>query len=326
MRASLGVLCIAIVIFISCSIVPITIAGSIIAGLAGATIVNLSASMLTHHHPGHAGAAAVAEANGLGSGFGIFGPLALSAAIALKLGWRAGLVVAVALALTVAILGREVRPDAVDTPSRKGIAPVRHRMSREFWRAWTVLVLTAAIEFSLTIWCSDVLQNHDHLSKGVAATGVTAIVCGMTIGRLTSGRLALRYAADVLLVTAFAITLGGFAAFWSTSTPWLAFGGLFIVGLGISLQFPLAITRTIVFSEGHADVATGYGALGTGFAIGMAPFCLGALADHVGTHTAMLVVPAFVILAVLGVTTAKRKPVALHPPGIGLAIGDLPVD
>ena len=99
--------------------------------------------------------------------------------------------------------------------------------------------------------------------------------------------------------------------------------GLFVTGLGISLQFPLAITRAIGFSDGRADQATAYASLGTGFAIGMAPFGLGALADHVGSHTAILTVPVFAILAAVGVATTRRA--ALPPAGPSpRAVGRVP--
>jgi fucose permease len=184
--------------------------------------------------------------------------------------------------------------------------------------------MTTAIEFSMTIWSSDVLHNHVGLSTGTAATGVTAIVAGMTIGRLLSSRLALRYAADSLLLGAFAVTLVGFALFWIATTPALAFAGLLATGLGISLHFPLAMTRTIGFSDGRADIATSYASLGTGFAIGVAPFGLGALADQVGSHTAMLVVPGFVLVAALGVATTRKRPGAVPLSVAPLAIGDVP--
>ena len=82
------------------------------------------------------------------------------------------------------------------------------------------------------------------------------------------------------------------------------------------------------FSDGRPDLATAYAALGGGFAIGVAPFGLGALADHVGSHTAMTVVPVFVLLAAAGVATTRRPPnavsVAVAPP-LPIAIGDVPV-
>jgi fucose permease len=166
----------------------------------------------------------------------------------------------------------------------------------------------------MTIWSSDVLHHHDGLSKGTATAGVTAIVTGMTIGRLSSARLTLRHGPDPLLLGAFGLTIVGFGVFWISTNPWLAFAGLFISGLGISVQFPLSITRAVGFSDGRPDLATAYSALGGGFAVGVAPFGLGALADHVGSHTAMLIVPAFALLGVLGVATTRRGPIARAAP------------
>jgi fucose permease len=176
----------------------------------------------------------------------------------------------------------------------------------------------------MTIWTSDVLQNHDGLSKGTAATGVTAIVSGMTLARFASSRLATRYTVDVLMVAVFGITVVGFAVFWATSIPLLAFVGLFITGLGISLQFPLAITRLIGYSHNRADLATGYGSIGTGFSVALAPFGLGALADHIGSHTAMLVVPVFALLGIAGIAISHRAQPPEMPAVPQMVIGDMP--
>jgi fucose permease len=321
---SLVILCAGAGIFVSCEIVSVTIAGAIVAGFGGTMVVNLSAAVLTAHH-GATGGTAVTEANGLGSGMGIFAPLLISAAIAVGLGWRAGLLVVIVLAVVVAaafLRPGEVPADAVDRDQSQ-LADTR--LGRLFWWSWGVLVMTTAIEFSMTIWTSDVLQNHDGLSKGTAATGVTAIVAGMTLGRLASTRFTTRYSVDALLVSVFGITVVGFATFWATAIPALGFVGLFITGLGISLQFPLAITRLIGFSNGRADLATGYGSIGTGFSVALAPFGLGAFADHVGSHTAMLVVPVFALLGIAGIAVSRRPQRLVTPaPAPVPAIGDVP--
>lgn len=322
MRAATVVLCVGIGVFLSCTIVAITILGAVIAGVGGTVVVNLSAAVLTSHHEGAAGGAAVTEANGLGSGVGIFAPLLISAAIAISLGWRAGMLVAVVIALVVALVFHGTFAERVPSAIAGRTVPTSRRMSFEFWRAFGVLVMTTAIEFSMTIWSSDVLQNHDGLSKGTAATAVTAIVAGMTVGRAASGRLTLHYTADFLLMCVFGLTLIGFAAFWVSAIVWLAYVGLFVCGLGISLQFPLAITRLIGFSDGRPNLGTSYAALGTGFAIGVAPFGLGAFADHVGSHTAMLVVPVFVVLAAIGIATTRHEPAPVDPAAVPIAIGE----
>jgi fucose permease len=304
--------------------VSVTIAGAIVAGFGGTIVVNLSAAVLTSRHGAHGGTA-VTEANGLGSGTGIFAPLLVSAAIAIGLGWRAGVLFAVVLAIVVAAVFLRPGDGFVDRVGHDEPALADARLGRLFWWSWAVIVMTTAIEFSMTIWTSDVLQDHDGLSKAAAATGVTAIVAGMTLGRLASGKLTSRYSIDALLVSVFAVTVVGFAIFWATPIAVIGFVGLFVTGLGISLQFPLAITRLIGYSNGRADLATGYGSIGTGFSVALAPFGLGAFADHVGSHTAMLVVPAFVALGIAGIAVSHR-PRELGTPAMVpvAAIGDVP--
>jgi MFS family permease len=321
MWVALTLISVGVIVFVSCDVVAITIAGALIAGFGGTLALNIGVAILTAHHRGAAGAAAVTQMNGLGSACGIFAPLLVGGAVAVGIGWRSGVLVTVVFAVVVAaVFGRTVK----DGDSAAPYVPKpreRGRLSREYWRACLVLVMTNAIEFSMTIWSSDVLHHHDGLSKGTAATGVTAIVTGMTIGRLSSARLTLRHGPDPMLMGAFGVTLVGFGVFWMSTNPWLAFAGLFISGLGISVQFPLAITRVVGFSDGRPDLATAYAALGGGFAIGVAPFGLGAIADHFGSHTAMLVVPAFVLLGMLGVATTRRRPLARAVP-IGV-LGDV---
>jgi MFS family permease len=319
---ALGILCLGVFVFISCDVVAVTITGAFLAGFGGTLVINIAVAILTAHHPGATGGAAVTQANGLSAACGILAPLLVGGAVSIGVGWRAGVVVTVVFAAGVAaVFVRRVRPDAI--PAAPVVThPEGRRLSREYWRACFVIVMTNAIEFSMTIWSSDVLTHHDGLSKGTAATGVTAIVTGMTIGRLSSGRMTLRYGSDTLLLFVFGLTLVGFGVFWISTNAVLAFVGLFIAGLGISLQYPLAITRAVGFSDGRPDLATAYAALGGGFAVGAAPFGLGALADHVGSHTAMTVVPVFVLLAAVGVATARRPPNAVR---VAVAAQTLPV-
>ena len=323
MWTALAILSLGVVVFVSCAVVAVTIAGALLAGFGGTLVINIAVPILTARHHGAAGGAAVTQANGLGAACGIIAPLLVGGAVSIGVGWRAGVLVTVVFAAGVAVVfARRVRPDEIPAAPVEP-HPAGVRLSREYWRACFVIVMTNAIEFSMTIWSSDVLNHHDGLSKGTAATGVTAIVTGMTIGRLSSGRLTLRYTADTLLLFVFGVTVVGFGIFWISTNPVLAFVGLFIAGLGISLQYPLAITRTVEFSDGRPDLATAYAALGGGFAVGAAPFGLGALADHVGSHTAMTVIPLFALLAAVGVATARRPPKTLAASAVPIAFGDV---
>jgi fucose permease len=168
------------------------------------------------------------------------------------------------------------------------------------------MVMCISLEFCMTIWCSDVLRQRAGLPAGVAATGVTAIVAGMALGRVAGGRIALRRGVDWLLYRALLTTLGGFFLFWISTVGWLSFCGLFVTGLGLALLFPLTISRAIEFSDGRPDLATARTSLGAGLAVGGGPFLLGALADAVGTHRAFLLVPLLAVAALAGVRLGSR--------------------
>lgn len=199
----------------------------------------------------------------------------------------------------------EVSPTTPATEPSRSAATFRD-LPRRFWLNQLAGVCAGAIEFCLTLWCATLLRDRAHLSAGVAATGVTAVVAGMAVGRAVGGRLALRIPIDRLIFAAFGTNLVGFAVFWSTSNPVLMFGGLAVAGLGVSLQFPLLSARGIEMSGGEAELAGALNMFGSGLAAGTAPFALGFLSDRVGIHTAYLLLPAFIGAAVLAVAASGR--------------------
>jgi fucose permease len=74
--------------------------------------------------------------------------------------------------------------------------------------------------------------------------------------------------------------------------------GLAVTGLGLGLQSPLGIGRMVRAAEEQVDRGSGLASVAAGGASGAAPFVLGALADHIGVHTAFLIVPAMMLLAI----------------------------
>ena len=180
-------------------------------------------------------------------------------------------------------------------------------LPRRFWINQLAGVCSGAIEFCLTLWCATLLTDRAHLSAGVAATGVTAVVAGMAIGRAAGGRLALRVPIDRLIFAAFGTNIVGFALFWATPNAVLMFGGLAVAGLGVSLQYPLISARGIEMAGGQAELAGAVNMFGSGLAVGTAPFALGFLSDRVGIHTAYLLLPAFIVAAALAIAASGRR-------------------
>ncbi|MCL7458902.1 MFS transporter [Micromonospora sp. MSM11] len=195
-----------------------------------------------------------------------------------------------------------------------GVAPDAQRSGRRlppaYWIAWVLMAVTGSIEVCLSLWTADVLRSHAGMAAGGASAAVAAIVCGMFVGRLAGGRLALRYRPVPLLLAALGVSLAGFTLFWIAPVGWLAVTGLVVLGLGNALHYPLAISIALAVAGPAADRAAGYASYSMGVGFGIAPVVLGWVADGVGPHLAFLLLPAFIAAAAL---LAARLGRALRP-------------
>ena len=327
--AGLAGTCAGLLAYTAGTSVWVTLLATLFAGTCGSLLVNTVTGSLGDHH-GPAGPAAVSEANAMAAGFGLLSPLALGLASAAGLGWRAGLLVTVVLSAGVAITFRGTR---VPSPARDDpapVSPVRHqpggppakpravmragrRLPPRYWVSWGALVLAIATEFTLAIWSSQLLAERG-LGSAASTASVTAIVGGMALGRSFGARLALRFPVDDLLTWCFVLTVVGFAVFWSVESTVASLVGLFVAGLGVSLQFPLIISRAVATAEGRTDLAVSRAGLGAGTAIGLGPFLLGAIADVVGIRAAFVLVPAMQVLAALLIRSPGAQRPHANPP------------
>jgi MFS family permease len=262
--------------------------------------------VLTARH-GAAAPAALTEANAACAGMGILAPLVIGASVDAGWGWRpvmaveAGLIALVALAaLTFRVRLPEAAPaaaapggspggDPADAGSRRA-APAgtaARRLPPAYWIAWVLMAVTGSIEVCLSLWTADVLRSHAGMAAGAASAAVAAIVCGMFVGRLAGGRIALRYRPVPLLLAA-----------------------LGVLGLGNALHYPLAISIALAVAGPAADRAAGWASYSMGVGFGIAPVALGWVADGVGPHLAFLLLPGFIAAAAL---LAARLGRALRP-------------
>lgn len=285
---------------------PWTVLAVLLIGLGGSTSFNAVSPVLSAHHH-QAGPAAITEANGVAATVGILAPLAVGASVALGLSWRGAVAVGVPLAvLAVVLVLRAPTSDALvgDPPRRASTdSPLPHR----FWLALVVVTCCIAVEFCLTFWVGDLLRQRTGVSSGVAAALISVLVAGMAIGRLSGARLTGRVGIEPLLLGAIAVSVVGWLLVWVATNPALAVVGLLIVGLGVSVQFPLALARLLRASGGRTDAAASWASLGAGMASGGAPFALGAISDVVGPHLGFVLVPALLLVAACGVVVAPVR-------------------
>jgi fucose permease len=226
----------------------------------------------------------------------------VGAAAGTGLGWRSGFLVAVGLFAAAVVLLLRVPAGTpamgVPAPAPEKVSPGRG-IPRPARRAVALVVTLVAIEFCCTAWVADLLAQRTGLSLAAAASGVTAVLAGMTMARAGIGRLALVQPPRLLLAASFVVTVLGLAVAWVVTLPALALAGLLVVGLGIGGQYPLGVGLVLEAAPGAEDRTVGAMSIGIGVSSGLGPFALGALADARGTHDAFLVVPVLVVVCLL---------------------------
>ncbi|GIH09203.1 hypothetical protein Rhe02_72700 [Rhizocola hellebori] len=291
---------------------PITLSLSVLVAFGGMWVISCVVVTLSQMH-GASGPAAISEANALAVAAGFVAPLVVGWAVDMGWGWRAGLVVLIGLIGVVALVAWRMRMMALPAGEVQVAAAAQPRaaLPRAYWLAWMMMVMTGTVEIVMSLWAALVLREEAGFSAGAAAATVSAILAGMLIGRTAGARIALYVDTIPLYLGALVVSLAGFVVFWLSGSAWLAIVGLFVVGLGNAMHYPLAIALAITVAPGQADRAAGVSSYGMGLSFGVGPFLLGLLADEVGAHTALLLIPLFLagaaVLA-LGVRSSASTP------------------
>ena len=273
----------------------VSMAGAALAALFG-TAMLISANAYLLDHQGRAGPAALTEANALASFFGLVGPLVVGLGAATVLGWRAGLwTVVVGLIVVEVWRGRQVLPYGTRSLARSEAAHGRFP-SAVYWSLGVVMFFLAT-EFSLTLWGADLLRERCGFGGAAAAASVATLTGGMLLGRIVGSRLAERHSSEAVLKGSIVFALASFAIAWSFTFWPVVLLGMFLVGAGIGVHWPMGVARVARASGGNTDRASAAASFAGGISIAFAPFALGYLSDTIGFHTAFLLVPAFLVAA-----------------------------
>ena len=275
-RVSIVVICLGIIVYTAPFGLAASLTGMALVASSGvALIVTSNAFILDYQGP--AGPAALTQANAVASLFGFIVPLVIGITTALAVGWRAGLWVLIVAFIVTEILRtrQERKPKVVRADNPVQLHPVgqtKAEMPRPFWWTFATVGLLVAIEFTLTLWSADLLRERAGLDAAAAAASVAAVTGGMFIGRLFGSTLARTWSIDRMLTASILVALAGFAVAWLSTTAWVILAGRFVVGLGISIQWPIGVSRAVASSGGLIDRASGLSSVAAGAAGGIAPF------------------------------------------------------
>ena len=265
-------------------------------GLGAALMIQVLPVEMVSLQPEHA-ARALSEANSLSSIAGMIAPFGVAWALAAGLGWGFGYTVPLAVAAGLSVIGLLIaghRGTARAAVGQTESGPVP-AVVESAWRPWIELVGSVAVEFCFVLWSATAVASWHHVDTSVATLIAGCFLVGMGVGRFAGAPLAGRFGVRNTTVGCLLLALVGSAAFWIAGNQWVSAGALLLSGLGVSLLYPLTLSRLLAADPCHADRATSRSALASGVAILSVPPLLAGLADIVGLHLAFLVAPVILL-------------------------------
>jgi predicted MFS family arabinose efflux permease len=281
-------------------IAAVTVGSVLVMGVGGGLLLATIQAALADHH-GERRAVALAEANVAASVayLVLIGLLSLTAA--LRVGWRAALLVSLAVP---ALAWWSNRRLAIDAPPASGDA--QGRLPGVFWIAAAMLFCTTAAEWCITAWGASFVEDAAAVSADTAVALMAGYFGGVLAGRTLGSRLARRHEAARLLAVALAVTAAGFAVLWPSRGPAQALAGLSLVGVGLGNLFPMGLSVTVALAPERAVLASGRAVAMTSLAVLLAPLTVGTLADATSLQAALGVVPVVLALAAAGLVLVRR--------------------
>jgi predicted MFS family arabinose efflux permease len=290
----LGIFLVGLFLFVISPPVILTIPATLITGFGTSMVINTMLSSMSHHY-GKAAEVAIPQANGVAS-IGFVTGTALIGTIASLYPsfWRLGLLLAIPVAVILVLVGREKEAEE-HVPDESG--PQSGKMSAKFWLAWLGFVACISSEFATSFWSAALLKDRVGSSAAISTVAIVALGTGMGVGRWYGGLVLKNFKLDNQLLGLVALQFIGFVAFWLSHSMIISLICLFVIGLGISMQFALSAIRLVSFSDNRPDLAIGKSSLAAGIAIAGAPFLLGFLGDNFGISRAYIMVPVLIAIA-----------------------------
>jgi predicted MFS family arabinose efflux permease len=226
------------------------------------------------------------------------------------LGWRGAILTMLAAGLLVAASLRGAQfPRGLPPAAGRRRGP--EHLPKLFWACCAVATLSAGAEWGFAYWGSDFLHQEMGFSTSSAAIAMAFYFVAMGAGRLAGGVLTRRFGSYDLLIGAFAVAVIGFPIFWLTGSKVLCLIGLMLVGLGISIVYPLVASIATGLLPGRSDIAIARLLFTGSCAVLAAPFALGILGDLVGIKAAFGVIVPVLVAAfalVIGMRRTQTRP------------------
>ena len=307
----LAIFTLGLTLFVISPPVFLTLPATLITGFGTSMVINAMLTSMSHYF-GNQAQVAIPQANGIASIGFVTGTALIGTIAIISPGlWRIGLLFAIPVAITLFLVSRNA---TTEEHVRDAAGPQDGGLSRRFWISWVGFTACISSEFAVSFWAAALLKDRVGSSAAISTVAIVALGTGMGIGRWYGAVLLRRFVLDTQLLGTIALQFLGFVCFWLSHSMILSLISLFVIGLGVSMQFALASIRLIAFSDGRPDLAIGRTSLAAGIAIAVAPFLLGVLGDNFGISRAYLMVPVLIVIAftIVKLVPSAREQVVSH--------------
>jgi len=292
----LGIFSLGVVCFVISNPVQLTILAALLAGFGVSVVINNFVTSLTSHY-GKNAAYMVTKANAIGSISFVLGTLTVGLiADTYRDFWRIGILAVLPFALYLFFFRRD-KNEVEHVPSEDG--PQGGKLSAHFWISLFGFFCSIATEFAISFWAAALVLDRTGASPAISTLIVVAFGSGMALGRWFGPAVLKHLEIDSQIKVYMSTQFIGFALLWFSHNLFISFFSLLITGIGVSSQFTLTSLRLIGLSDKRPDLSLGKSSLAAGLAIGLSPFILGLLGDHLGISRAYIMVPVLIVISFL---------------------------
>ena len=216
-----------------------TIIASFSMGCIGSLVPAVTSSSLSDEH-GENRSAALSESNLIAAISSALAPLMVGWFSYTILGWRFALVLPMIAALAL-LFGMRNQVRLTGRAEGQEAAHANSKLPARYWVFWVMNILAVALEYCMLSWSADYLEHVAGLPTPVATQAISIFLAGWSRPYGWQPPCPALH----LLPGGHRLDPGGFGRFllyWSAAAAWMPVVGLFLTGLGVANQFPLALS------------------------------------------------------------------------------------
>lgn len=230
-------------------------------------------------------------------------PYLMSLALSDNMNWRGGYRTVFFIQLTIAALSvislpiwKKVKQALPQEEPIRVLSLSQMLRRRKIWASCGVFLGISSLESTCLIWGSTYLSESVGMSADVAAALITFYFIGMTVGRLLSGLLTIKYSDWQIIFSGQAVIFVAIILLLMQTNAIITALGLFLIGLGNGPVFP-NITHLIpgLYSKETSQSIIGIEMAFSNLSIMLTPILFGV----VTTYTGVAIFPKFLLIMFL---------------------------